>query len=431
MEYTMKILDNGLNIVFNPIENSQTISIGFFIKAGSRNEDDETSGIAHFLEHMMFKGTKNRSTDKLLNELDFIGASYNAATTTQITYYYVYGNSDDTKKLLDIVLDIYMNTVFEDKEIKKEKQVVIEEMRLRSDNPIIKLYSAVHKKIFIGTSLARDIIGNTQTLMNFNKKDLINFRSSLYKPENTVFVISGNFNSSPILKMIGPILSELKNSEKLPHTYFHEQKIIFKNMSEQKEPYVSLEKNISLQQVYALIIFPIYDMYSYRNNEIDLISYLLSSGLSGRLSKALREKNGITYSSNAYIVAYIDSGMYVIQIIVNPTSLDKAINIILTELKKLKKTYVTDEEMNKIINIAKNETIFSLVSPLDMMAYLGINFIYDRNFNPDLKKKFSKLKKITKEEIKDIANEIFVKNKINIFLYGNTDKTKFDFSIFN
>jgi len=428
MEYTMKILDNDLNIVLNPIENSQTIAVGFFIKAGSRNETDENSGIAHFLEHMMFKGTENRSTDKLLHELDFIGASYNAATTTQITYYYVYGNADDTKKILDIVLDIYVNTVFDDKEMKKEKQVIVEEMRMRYDNPVVNLYSAVHQKIFAHTSLARDVVGTIETLMNINKKDLINFRTALYKPENTIFVISGNFNPTPILKMVSPILSELKNSGKVPHTYFNEQTIIFRNMAEQTEPYVSLEKNISLQQVYALIIFPLFDMYSYSNHEIDLLSYLLSNGLSGRLSKALREKNGITYSSIAYPVSYIDCGIYVIQMVVNPASLGRAVDIIFSELAKLKQQLITDEEMEKVINIAKNETIFSLVSPLDMMRFLGLNFIYDRAFKPDLNKEILEFKKVTKEQIKEISNKIFVKNKTNIFLYGNTTETKFNFN---
>ena len=428
MNYIRKILDNNMNIIMVPIKKSQIITMGFFIKAGSRNEMEDDSGIAHFLEHMMFKGTKHRNASTLFEELDIIGANYNAATTTQHTYYYVYGNANDTKKILDIMLDIYINAIFMPKEIATEKKVIIEEMRMRSDSPMMKLYSLMHKKMFAGTSLARDIIGNIDTIMNFTKRDLVSFRTSLYKPENTVFAITGNFNTEVIFNFLYDALNNLENSPKSPTTYFHERSIIMKNMKSQEEPYVYVRENELVQQVYVILAFPLYDLYEYKYSEIDLLTQLLTSGFSSRLSKALRENKGITYTSNAYPIVYSDSGVYLITLVINPVELVKGLKITLNELKKIKNKPVTDKEMEKVINVTKNESIYTLINPISILTYFGINFLIDRNFNPDINKEFNKISKITKQQLQNVARQIFVYDKINLFLYGNVKKNiNFDF----
>src|SRR5439155_15146655 len=143
MKYTKKILDNGITIVLAPMKTTNIITAGFFLKVGAINETDQNNGIAHFLEHMMFKGTEHRTSTEIFRQLDVIGAEYNAATTMENTYYYIYGNSDDTKKILDVMLDIYINPVFNTSEINKEKKVIIEEMRMRYDRPTMKLYDVM------------------------------------------------------------------------------------------------------------------------------------------------------------------------------------------------------------------------------------------------------------------------------------------------
>ncbi|XWV25329.1 Zn-dependent peptidase [Tupanvirus deep ocean] len=427
MKYIKKILDNGMHIIMVPVKSTNIVTIGFFIKAGSRNETDENSGIAHFLEHMMFKGTENRNAEQLFNELDTLGAVYNAATTSQHTYYYVYGNSDDFKHLLDIMLDIYINAKFDINEINKERKVIIEEMRMREDSPLVKLYTALHKKIFTGTSLSRNIIGNIDTISNFKKRDLIDFRSSLYKPENTVFVITGNFNPQAVFNMTNNLLGPLENSQDSAITYFNEKPIILKNMESQKEPYVYIKKNNMFQQVYVLLCFPMYDLYNYKNQEIDLLTQLLSAGFSSRLNKALRENNGITYVSSAYPIVYSDVGIYIVQMVLNPTELVRGLKIVFAELKKIKDELMTKDEMKKIINVTRNETIYSLIKPTDLLMYYGINFLSNREYKPNLDREYEKLKSITRVQIQKVAREIFNKEKINLFMYGNIQETDFSF----
>lgn len=427
MKYIKKTLDNGMHVILVPIKRTKIITIGFFIGAGSRNENEDNSGIAHFLEHMMFKGTKNRTAETLFKELDTLGAIYNATTTTHHTYYYIYGNSDDIKHLLDIILDIYINAHFETKEINLERKVIIEEMRMRSDTPLMKLYSIMHKKIFSGTSLARDIIGTTDTVMNFKRSDFIDFRKTCYRPDNTVFVISGNFTPDPILKIVNRALVPLENPKNKEQTYFSEKKIIFKNMDDQKEPYVYVKKNNFMQQVYVILAFPMYSTYKNNYQEIDLITLLLSWGFSSRLNKSLREKNGISYMSTAYPIVYSDAGLFVIQTIVSPSELVMAIKIILGELKSLKTELISKDEMKKIVNVSKNEVIYSLLKPIDILTYFGINFLLDDNFKPNINTQLDELKFVKRHDIKNVASQIFVYDKINLFIYGNVSQQDYKF----
>ncbi|MEM3062373.1 MAG: pitrilysin family protein [Nitrososphaerota archaeon] len=425
MKYLKKVLENGLTIILVPMKNTKIVAIGFFVKVGSRNETDNNSGIAHFLEHMLFKGTKNRDVDKLFNELDALGAVYNAATTNQHTYYYIYGNSDDTKHLLDIMFDIYINPLFSSREISREKKVIIEEMRTRFDMPLTKLYSIVHKKMFRGTSLARDVVGEPGTIIKLTRRDLIKFRKTFYIPKNTIFVMTGNFSPSPIYRIIAPILRLLENPTTSPPDYSGEKTIILKNMTNQRKPYIYVKISEQYNQTYVLIVFPLYDMYGKKHHQIDLLSCLLSSGFSSRLKKALRSNHGITYTVTSYPIVYSDCSLFLIQMVSSPDFLSKGINIIIAELKKIKNTLITKDEMKKIINITKNENIYSLIQPVEILTYFGINFLTNPNFKPSLFGDIRKIEKINRSEIRDVAREIFVREKINLYIYGNVKDTKF------
>lgn len=429
MKYIKKNLKNGMTIVLVPTKEPNLVTMGFFVKAGSRDEYEDESGIAHFLEHMMFKGTKNRNAADIFKELDTIGAEYNAVTTPQYTYYYVSGNADNTKKLLDIILDIYLNAVFKNQEIAKEKKVVIEEMRLRNDAPFAKLYTQLNKKMFKGTSLERSVIGTMDTVESLTKKDLESFKNELYTPENSIFVITGNFNPVPIYKIIKRLLGSINKNEtpKNEKIYDNEKEIIIRNMEKQNEPYIHIEKNKNFQQAYVIIAFPLYDLYNEYGREIDLISKLLSYGFSSRLSKSLREKKGITYSSSSYTIDYFDVAMYMISLVINPNELDKGLKIIMKELRKLKKELINKEELKKIKNVSEKEMIYSLIMPMNVLLYFGLNLLMDPSFDADYNKEISKIKKIKRENIKNIANKIFLEDKINLFVYGNVTDTNFDF----
>ena len=202
MKLYKKTLDNGMTIALVPMTNVSTVTAGFFVKAGGRNETEETNGIAHFLEHMMFKGTKTRSSKDVLYQISMLGLSYNAYTTNEETVYFMSGDPADTKKILDLVLDIYINPVLATKDIEVEKKVIIEERRMRYDAPYAKIWRALYKKFFDGTSLERELIGSEDNILSFDRRNFIDFRKTYYQPSNCIFVVAGNFNHHQISNLV-------------------------------------------------------------------------------------------------------------------------------------------------------------------------------------------------------------------------------------
>uniref|UniRef100_A0A6C0LTW3 Peptidase M16 N-terminal domain-containing protein n=1 Tax=viral metagenome TaxID=1070528 RepID=A0A6C0LTW3_9ZZZZ len=427
IKYSKTILNNGMIIILVPIKNVPSVSMGFFVKAGSRNETAENNGIAHFLEHMMFKGTKNRNASELFKQLDTLGFTYNAATNVQDTCYYINGNSIHAKKMLDIILDMYINPIFTTKEIEKEKKVVVEEMRMRSDAPFSKLFAKLNSDMFVNTSLERTVLGTEEIIMNFTREDVIKFRKSLYNPNNTVFVVTGNIEPISLMNIIERVLKPLNNSNMKPKTYYDEKSIIINSMNSQTQPYVNIRKNSSLQQVYVLLGFPMYDMYREYSREIDILAQLLTMGSSSRLSTALRENEGITYSSSAFPMVYTGCGIFIINFVINPKELIKGLKIIFKVLKKIKKEPMKKEEMKKIINAVSFEYISSLTKSIDYLIYFGLNFLTDSNFKPSIEQDIDSLKKIKRKDIQNIANKIFLRDKINLYMYGDIIDTDFDF----
>lgn len=434
MKFIKKILDNGVTIILVPMKSTKVITTGFFIKTGSKDEDDSTSGIAHFIEHALFKGTVNRPENEIFKQLDMIGAEYNAVTTVENTYYYMYGNSDDTKKILDIILDIYINPTLENKAINKERKVIIEEMRMRSDMPYMKLYANLHAKMFESTPLAREIIGTEENIMNFTKKDFVKFRNEHYRPDNTVFVVTGNFNPTIVYKMIADALKSIKKStnekiirESAELSLKNDRKIIHDNMSLQTKPFIYLKKNLYIKQVYLMLAFPLFSLYDNHSREIDILSHILTSGLSSRLFVALRTKKGITYTSSSHPFIYTEAGAFIIKATMHPDEFIIGLKIILAELRKLKKNPVEADELKKVKNIITNETLFSLIKPIDYLTYFGLNFLENRNFRPDVEGGINHLKKVKAVNVQKIATEVFVRSKLSIYVYGNVVEQNFDF----
>lgn len=432
MKCIKKKLDNGMIVALVPMKHTQLVTAGFFIRAGSRNENDNNHGIAHFLEHMMFGGTEKRSQEKIFQMLDGMGTEYNAVTTTEHTYYYVNGVSSDTKKILDIVLDIYINPVFKPARIKKECKVIIEEMRLRSDTPHTKLYYQMHEKIFAGTSLSKQIIGTEESVSGLTQNDFVRFRKELYVPKNTVFVVCGDFIADQLFPLLDKALMPLCNpspnsAEAFPITFADEKPRILKSMHKQSKPFVQIERNTGLDQAYVLMAFPIYNLYKTNEQEINMLSNVLSSGFSSRLFTTLRTNNGMTYSSSTYPIVYNDAGLFIIEMTVHPNELVKCIRLTLKELKKMKTSEISLEEYKKVGTIIKNESIFSSSLPIDWFTYYGLNMLYNKNFNPNLKSNDSVTRKISRKDVTDIAQKIFDQKKINLFLFGNIPDEDFDF----
>ena len=406
-----------------PMKTTNTIAVGMYVKVGSRFETNKNSGIAHFLEHMMFKGTKNMKTETISLKLDSVGAKYNAETSYEHTCYYIHGHKNDTELFIKMISDIYLNPLFNKEDIEIEKGVVIEELNMTIDDPGEQLHELIFSNMFSNSSLKYPIIGTLKNIKNYTQKDIIEFRSKYYIPENTVFIISGNFNKNKTINLIKGIFKhKMTNIIKQYDTSIlcplEDKKI-------QTMPIIKIKKS-KVSQTTVAIVFKSHSIYSGREEMYDLLSDILTTGTSGRLFVLLRNKLGAIYFVSSHNISFAYEGIFVINIGVDNNRVSEIIHKVLDELNNIKKNGITQEELDKAKKIRITSFTLGLQTPQEILSYYGINeLIYGNtniNINDNIKNHIKKYENITLTDINVIADELFKKQHLNIFIHGKSPK---------
>jgi zinc protease len=410
----IKKLKNGMKLIFIPL-NVLTISIGFFIKAGSRFENDNNNGIAHFLEHMMFRGTNNRPSDKLLLEIENLGCSYNAATSYEFTYYEMHGNYKDSIKLLDIMVDLYLNPLFEQKDIDIEKGVVMEEINMNLDKPERTIGNDMYQLIFNGSGLGRTILGTKENIKNITRENLIDFRKKYYTPTNTIVCIAGKFKYNLMKQLL------FDTFNKMPKTDIYIDKQF---QSHQTIPEISIKYDNTIKQTLIMFGFRSIGTTDKRTFQLDLLASILSGGSMSRLFQLLRTKMGVSYFNHSSQDTNTDSGIFRVYMGIDNERVNEVVDAVLNEFKKLKNELVKNEELDRIKKLYETSFLFKLETPKDYMIHYGLgNLFYgDNMFN--IKEELDLYRNITKEDILKLCKDFFVLEKLNIAVYGFIDKNK-------
>ena len=246
-------MSNGMKVLMVKTNSQNLVSVGMFVKAGSRYETPENNGIAHFLEHMTFKGTKKRNAKKLNEDLDAVGAQYNASTSYEYTHYDIHGLSRDVNLFLDVIVDIYYNPIFKDSDIKTERRVVIEELKMYQDKHDRVLEEIINSKLYANTSLEMPIIGTIDNIKKFTKKDLEDFRTKFYSHNNSLLVVCGDINLKTLPNVLKKTFS--KHSKKFKNPRCVQQQFV---ITPQKRPYLYIRKmtnTCTLNQTLVYITF--------------------------------------------------------------------------------------------------------------------------------------------------------------------------------
>jgi len=425
-----KLSNNHMKTLFIPLPNANTITVGIFIKAGSRHET-EAYGIAHFLEHMTFKGTIQRSSDKLMEELDSIGANYNAMTGHEFTLYYISGDPRDTMILLDIVIDLYLNPIYPDDDIKKEINVVLEELKMNEDNNNRKLSNLLFKNIFEGldSTLSRPIIGFKETISKFNRDDIINYRKKNYIGSNCLLCISGNYELNDTIKFIGEKFNADLVKQDLPKNLFYDNIInnptieSYKKINKSMNRYVNFPKEMN--QTIINFVFNTYNSYNNYNNSVDLLCDILSSGFSSRLFNLLRTKIGFSYYNNSYTRSFNDYGQMIITVGVDPKSVVKTIKGILDELKNIRDNKIKDNELSK--SKKQNETglLFQFKDPYEYLMYYGMRYLFKKPLY-NLSEMLNQIDSVTMDNMNDVIHNVLQSDNLLIGIIGKVsiDDTK-------
>jgi predicted Zn-dependent peptidase len=409
-------LKNGIRVIMIKMK-SNIFSAGIFINAGSRHETT-AYGIAHFLEHMTFKGTKTKSSEEVNEILDNLGAVYNATTSLEYTSYYLSGNPMDNEKLLEILLELYISPDYPEKDIEKERKVVLEEWRMNQDNYNRQLMEKMRKKILkdADDGLKRPVIGYEDTISKLNKNDILKFREN-YKPENTVLVIAGKFKKKIMKKIIIKNFKQEIFKKSIPNynINIHNELIIPFEKNTNKNHTIFIDKDI--KQSIIMISFKAPSLYTKYSSAINLLSDILTSGFSSRIFNLLRNKLGVSYYSNSYFYSLSDCGFFNMTIGLDPNVITNSIKEILLELKNIIHLGITSKEL--IIAKKRSETslLFNFKEPMEYVDYYGMIELFKKPYK-NIIDVYNEINDVSVEDIIFVAKSLFKKDNCYIGIVG-------------
>lgn len=411
-------LPNGLRIITAPMKGTNTVTLLILCGTGSDYESRELRGISHFLEHMFFKGTKNRpSAIQISQELDGIGSIYNAFTSHEITGYFVKAEKAHLEKTLDILSDIYKNSLLAEEEIEREKQVVIEELHRDLDTPENHIWWIWERILYGDQPAGWDTIGTEEMVRSFTRRQFADYFEHQYTSANTVIVAAGNFDESAlradIAARFGGIRSGAPMRAKPDVT------------DSQAAPGVYLEQK-KTDQTHLVIGFRGYDGLHDSRYAAEILGAILGSGMSSRMFIRIRERLGLAYTVMSAHESYSNRGFLVTYAGVDHKNVEKTIRAALEEYKKIRDEGVTPEELRRVKDQIRGRTSIALEASNAVASFIGHEEMMSGS-PLTIDEVFDKIEQVTPDDILRAAQEIISPGRLNLALIGPfEDRTPFD-----
>lgn len=401
-------LKNGLRIATDEMKDVETVSIGVFVKTGSRNEDIKINGISHFLEHMAFKGTTKRSAKQIAEEFEGIGGYINAFTSREKTVYYVKVLKEYGEFAVEFLADILQNSLFDKQEIKKESEVILQELAMTVDTPDDIIFDYFQETAFPNQALGRSILGLEKNIKNFSRNDFLQYIDQHYSYKNIVVSASGNIKQEDLNKWVKKYFTKLSDKEVLPT-----------EKSEYHGGFFKKEKK--LEQVNYLIGFEGVSNHGKKYYEAQILAMILGGGMSSRLFQEIRENRGLAYSIYAFNSCFNDSGIFGIYGGTTPDKCEEMINSISDEIKKICDK-IEDVELARVKTQFCASLKMAKESTSSRMQRLGSDVLLFNKIYSD-EDIIDKFKNITKKDIIKIAQQIF-SSKPTTAMIGKVKKIK-------
>jgi predicted Zn-dependent peptidase len=400
-------LNNGLRVLTAPIQGTKTITILALFKTGSKYENRDNNGISHFLEHMFFKGTINRpSTLDIAGELDSIGGEYNAFTGKEYTGYLIKVASGKIEIALDVIADILKNSKFESEEIERERGVIIEEINMYHDNPMMYIDDIFEQCLYGDTPAGWEISGPKENIRKFQRKDFQDYFNSQYGANNALVCAAGALPEN-MEELLEKYFNDLRQAD-----HCDKDKVI----EEQTTPRVKLHKKDTDQANLSLGVRT-YPAGGKNEAVLKLMSVILGGSMSSRLFTQLRERQGLAYYVRTQAEAYSDSGYLTTGAGVPAGEEGRAISTILKEYKRLKEEKVGDKELQRNKDMIRGRTTIRLEASDNVAEWFADSWVLrDKVLTPE--EFLSKIEETTAEDIQELAQKIFTPNKLNLAVIG-------------
>ena len=402
------LLKNNLRVISVPMADALTTTILILVEAGSEYETRKNNGVSHFLEHMCFKGTEKRlSSLDITSELDAVGAAYNAFTSNQYTGYYAKVQPKYFDEILDIISDIYLNPVFNQREIEKERGVIIEEINMYEDLPMRRVQEFFTNLLYGDQPAGWNIAGKKEIIRRINRNDFIEYQKNHYLGKSTTVVVTGNFNEKEAVKKIESAFSGIRTGKKV-------QKL--KTVESQKSPRIFLKMK-ETDQAHLVVGVRAFDIFDKRKYAIDLLADILGGGMSSRLFQKLREEMGAAYYVKSEADLLSDHGFLTASAGVDNNKVSEAIKAVVEEFERLVKEPVEKEELQRVKDRCVGGLIMGLETS-DQLAgfYGGQEIITKKIVSPE--ETIKKIQAVKVEEISAVAKDIFKNNKLNLAIIG-------------
>lgn len=402
------ILSNGLRVVLVPQRNNLAATVLILVEAGSEYETKEINGLSHFLEHLMFKGTKNRPKPGMIShELDSLGAEYNAFTGGQYTGYYAKVQKEKIAKAVDLVSDLYLNPIFNPEEIEKERGVIIEEINMYEDTPMRRVNELFTALLYGDQPAGWDIAGRKEVIRELKRDQFEKYRTKHYVAPKTVVVVSGAFEEKKVLAQIKKTFGELKKLPALKKP---------KTTEKQSKPELSIKFKESDQShlILGVRAFPVFDK---RRHALQILADVLGGGMSSRLFHRVREDLGAAYYVRAESDLSLDHGFAAVSAGVDHSKIELVIKAILDEMNRLRTELVPAAELQKAKDHMIGNFILGLEGSDEMASYYGGQEIITKKISiPE--EVIKKVKAVKAEEIRAVAKTLFINRSLNLAVIG-------------
>ncbi len=408
--YKKEVWSNGLRTIYVPSKNTQTVAIFVLVGTGAHNEEEKENGLSHFLEHMAFKGTEKRP-DKLqiAQELDSVGAVYNAFTGKEYTGYWVKTDSKHLKLGIDVVSDIFLNSTIPAEEIEKERGVILGEIDMYEDIPSRKVGDVFENLLYGDQPAGRSILGTKKNIRSFKKEDFMSYRERNYRAKNTIVIVSGNFQLREAKKLVKEHFKDIRKGNLSKAR---------KTKEKQTKPEIKIF-NKKTDQTHLVLGTRSFSIRDKRRWPLSILNVILGGNMSSRLFIEVRDELGLGYYVRSGTSLYKDHGYFEVSAGVDNKRLEEAVEVILGELKKVKKDGITKAELKKAKDYIKGTTLISLESTDNLAAFYGMQELLERKILTP-KEKLRIINKVNRPDVKKLTRDLFNNKNLNLALIGPT-----------
>lgn len=411
MHYKKSVLSNGITVVTEDHPHAIGLTAGIWVCTGTRDEDPAKMGISHLLEHLVFKGTKKRTAFQLAKVMESRGGELNAYTTREYTCYYATSLSKDIKLNLDVLLDIVTNATFPKHEFDKEKQVVIQEIAMSSDDYDEYVFDVFFEECYKSSAMGWPILGTEETISNISRKDVSDYYKGRYRGKDLMIAVAGRVNHSEVCEVIEKYLGKkpVKTMRKKPRT---------------KPKYHTFKKLIEkdIEQTHILMGFEAPSLRASDRYESHIFNTLLGGGMTSKLYQSIRERKGLAYSVYSTLLNSTDSGLNLIYCAVDPDQAEEAVDIILRDLKKIRRQKVSKNELNYFRTQAKGYLELYSDDIENRMNIVGLNqliFGHHHTMEDTLKG----LDAVTTASMKTYIEKYVRPDKFSLLVLGSGDNS--------